>query len=72
MTTTYLKAGGGNDLLEGRLGDDTIDGGAGEDMVFRNVLMSQNGNDKLEGGLGTDILLLKFNHNLIDETDFIF
>ncbi|WP_417673575.1 beta-propeller fold lactonase family protein [Pseudodonghicola sp.] len=44
--------GGGDDVLSGRLGNDTLLGGSGAD-----VLIGGKGNDVLEGGADADVLL---------------
>src|SRR5690606_33235895 len=46
-----IRAGAGNDSVDGRAGDDTLFGASGAD-----VLIGRNGNDVLDGGKGADSL----------------
>lgn len=40
--------------------------------TFADITVTDQGKNTLVEYEGTDILLIKFNHNLIDATDFIF
>ncbi|WP_372573066.1 RCC1 domain-containing protein [Ruegeria jejuensis] len=55
-----LRAGAGDDRINGRWGDDIVSGGAGEDRLkggFGNDLLNGGtGNDWLKGGFGRDTL----------------
>lgn len=56
-----IDAGGGNDIVGGFLGDDTLLGGAGDDHLFghegNDTLNGGDGDNRLFGGDGNDILL---------------
>lgn len=61
----FFMAGGGNDIIFGRGGDDTIfggsfNGGSGDDIIFgeggNDTLVGEYGNDILDGGAGNDTL----------------
>jgi Ca2+-binding RTX toxin-like protein len=52
--------GGGNDVLKGWDGSDTLDGGLGNDLIdggaLFDTLNGNDGNDTITGGPGTDII----------------
>jgi Ca2+-binding RTX toxin-like protein len=52
LTVLDLRGGSGNDTLIGGAGNDLLDGGSGNDLLLGGA-----GNDRLRGGSGNDILL---------------
>ena len=56
-----LRGGGGNDIIRGSAGIDSVRGGTGNDLVFAgngaDSLYGDDGNDTLGGGNGVDLLL---------------
>jgi Ca2+-binding RTX toxin-like protein len=52
LTKNIIDVGGGNDIVQGNILEDTILGGSGNDTLNGN-----NGNDLLNGGSGNDTLL---------------
>jgi len=59
--STPSPAIGGNDVIEGGLGDDIVFAGGGDDQVDggdgADVVFGDGGNDVIQGGIGNDILV---------------
>jgi len=57
----YIRAGKGDDIVNGNLGDDDIDGDSGDDIITGGA-----GDDEIDGGSGTDTAI--FSGSILDYT----
>jgi len=61
LARNIIDVGGGNDIVQGNIFEDTILGGSGNDTLLGNngddLLNGGSGNDTLNGGNGNDIIL---------------
>jgi Ca2+-binding RTX toxin-like protein len=68
-----MFGGDGNDKLRGSLGNDFLDGGAGDDRLYgedgNNVLLGGLGADRLDGGNNEDLMISDFLQSVPNRTD---
>jgi Ca2+-binding RTX toxin-like protein len=75
---SHMRGLGGTDILNGKDGDDILDGGAGNDTLNGDdgddiliggagddTLFGKNGNDTLEGGVGDDTLSCGYGDDIL-------
>jgi 2',3'-cyclic-nucleotide 2'-phosphodiesterase (5'-nucleotidase family)/predicted extracellular nuclease len=60
-----FRIGDGNDFVAGTLGDDTIFGDGGNDILKGELEGSEGGNDAMFGGAGNDLLLGEAGNDLL-------